>query len=188
MIEIEPYYHWRELYKAEEDPESPFYNREYSEIYLSNAIYDHYIHPQWDEFGSQTLFLKILYLNYVKQYCIIEFIGEWNDILYNDIMFLYRNVIEVLIDSGIKNFILIGENVLNFHSDGDDYYEEWFSNIEDGWIIGLNFRDFVINEFEIANIDYYISFKGEFNEFNWRKLLPDQLFEKCNSIFLNRIG
>ena len=188
MHNLEPYYLWREVYCAENDSRSPFYNREYSEIFFTNAVYNYLIHPQWDEIGSQTLFIKILFVNYEKQYCIIELIGEWNDLLYNDIMHLYRNVIETLLDNDIKHFILIGENVLNFHADTNDYYEEWFSYIDDGWIIGLNFRDFVVQEFENANIDYFIAFKGEFNDFNWRKLLPDQLFEKCNSIFQNRLG
>ncbi len=188
MHSIEPYYHWRDLYVSDQDPDSPFYNREYSEFAFTNSIYDHLIHPQWDEFGSQTLFVKIIMVNYDQQYCIIELLGEWNDLLYNDIMFLYRDVIETLLENDIIHFILIGENILNFHADSNDYYEEWFSSIGDGWIVGINFRDFVIKEFEAANIDYFISFSGEFNEIEWRKLLPDQLFEKTNSIITKRIG
>ncbi len=126
-------------------------------------------------------------INYDLQYCIIEMLGEWNDLLYNDIMFLYRDVVESLLESNIKHFILIGENVLNFHADTNDYYEEWFSNIDDGWIVGINFRDFVIKEFEDANIDYFIAFSGEFNELAWRKLLPNQIFEKINSIITKRL-
>ena len=188
MHEIEPYYNWRGTYIAADDPSSPFYKREYSEFTFSNSVYDHIIHPQWDEIGSQTLFIKILMVNYEKKYSIIELLGEWNDLLYNDIMFLYRNIIEVLIEEGIINFILIGENVLNYHADTNDYYEEWFSNIEDGWIVGINFRDFVIQEFENASIDYFISFKGEFDEFPWRNQSPDILFEKINSIVSKRLG
>lgn len=188
MHEIEPYYHWRDLYVAEEDPESPFYNQEYSEFTFSNQIYDHLIHPQWDDIGSQTLFIKLLMVDYDKQYCIIELMGEWNDLLYNDIMYLYRNVIESLLENGIIHFILIGENVLNFHADTNDYYEDWFNNIDDGWIVGINFRDFVITEFEEANIDYFINFKGEFNEVMWRKILPDQLFDKINDTMVKRLG
>jgi len=126
-------------------------------------------------------------VNYEKQYCIIEMLGEWNDLLYNDIMFLYRDVIETLLENNIKYFMLIGENVLNFHSDTNDYYEEWFSNIDDGWIVGINFRDFVIKEFEDCNIDYFIAFSGKFNEFAWRKLMPDQVFNKINSIITKRL-
>jgi hypothetical protein len=188
MHELEPFYNWRQLYVASEDEASPFYGREYSEFMLSNAVYDYFIHPQWDEFGSATLYLKILYVGYELEYAVIEFIGEWNDTLYNDVMYLYRNVVEHLIDNGIRHFILIGENVMTFHSDTADYYEEWFDNIDDGWIVGLNFRDHVVEEFCSCNIDYYIAFKGSFDDFNWRGLMPDQLFERINGIINKRLG
>lgn len=188
MHTIEPFYNWQNLYTASQDRFSPFFNREYSEIYFTNTIYDHYIHPQWDDFGSNTLFLKILMVNYEKEYCIIELFGEWNDLLYNDIMFLYRDVIESLLENNIQYFILIGENVLNFHGDSNDYYEEWSDNLGDGWITGINFRDFVIDEFSENNVDYYISFSGEFNGFNWRKFTPDDLFININSIITKRLG
>lgn len=187
MHELEPYYNWRELYVASEDQASPFYGRQYSEFMLSNAVYDYFIHPQWDEFGSATLYLKILYVGYDTGYAVIEFIGEWNDTIYNDIMYLYRDVIEELILHDIKYFILIGENVMNFHSDTADYYEEWFDNIGDGWIVGLNFRDHIVDEFSSANIDYYIAFSRDFNDFNWRGFLPDQLFEKISAIMNKRL-
>lgn len=188
MHELEPYYNWRELYVASEDHASPFYGREYSEFMLSNTVYDYFIHPQWDEFGSATLYLKILYVGYDTGYAIIEFIGEWNDTIYNDIMYLYRDVIEELIMHDIKYFILIGENVMNFHSDNADYYEEWFDNIGDGWIVGLNFRDHIVSEFSSANIDYYIAFSEDFNDFNWRGFMPDQLFEKISTTMNKRLG
>ncbi len=54
----------------------------------------------------------------------------------------------------------------------NDYYEEWVDENEDGWIIGLNFRDHVIREFSDANIDYYIAFGGRFDSFNWRVHQP----------------
>ena len=111
MHEIEPYYNWRSIYIASEDQNSPFYGRQYSEFEFSNAIYDYFIHPQWDKFDSNTLYLKILYVNYDLHYCVIELLGEWNDALYNDIMHLYRNVIETLLENDIIHFILIGETV-----------------------------------------------------------------------------
>ncbi len=187
MHEIEPYYSWRALYIASEDPDSPFYGREYSEFEFSDTIYNYVIHPQWDAFGSHTLYLKILYVNYDLHYCVIELLGEWNDILYNDIMFLYRNVIEILLENDIRYFILIGENVLNFHSDTADYYEEWFDNLDNGWIIGLNFRDHVVQEFSEANLDYYIAFGGRFDMFSWRTVLPDQLFKILNDLMTKRL-
>ncbi len=172
MHNLEPFYNWRELYVASEDERSPFFGRQNSEVWYEHVIYNHYIHPQWDYFGSQTLYLKLLFVQYQQQYCIIELFGEWNDVLYNDVMFLYRNVIEELMEQGIKYFILIGENVFDFHSDTDDYFAEWFDNLDDGWIIGINFRHHVKQEFKEANIDQYLIFGGEFDELAWRMAHP----------------
>jgi len=188
MHDIEPHFGWLHIYQAAEDPESPFYRRTYSEIYFSNTIYNYYIHPQWDDFGSQTLYLKILYCNYELKYCVIELLGEWNDLLYNDIMYLYRNVIEHLLDLEIRHFILIGENILSFHHDGDDYYQEWFDNLDDGWITCINFRTHVIHDFVKAKLDYYMAFGGQFDFFNWRGLLPDQLFHQINDLVMKRLN
>ncbi len=187
MHDIEPFYSWRNLYIASEDQRSPFYGREYSEFEFSHAVYNYLIHPQWDEMGSATLFIKILYADYDQGYCIIEMIGEWNDCLYNDIMYLKRNIIEPLIENGINKFILIGENVLNFHSSDDCYYQEWFDELEDGWIVALNFRDFVIREFESANIDYYIAFGKHFNDVSWRKFTPMDLFKVIEGAMMRRL-
>jgi hypothetical protein len=187
MHTIEPHYNWRDHYIASEDEHTPFYGRRYSEFECRNAVYDHYIHPQWDEIGSATLFLKILFSNYEQGFAIIELIGEWNDTLYNDVMYLKRNVVESLQEKGINKFVLIGENVLNFHADSTDYYEEWADENEDGWIIGLNFRDHVIKEFADANIDYYIAFGGRFDTFNWRVFQPLQLCQKLDEIFMKRL-
>lgn len=187
MHEIEPFYNWQHLYIASHDKRSPFYRKQNSELYFEHTIYNYYIHPQWDDFGSQTLYLKLLYADYDQQYCIIELLGEWNDILYNDVMYLYRNVIESLLEENIKYFVLIGENVLDFHADTDDYYAEWFDNIEDGWIIGINFRKHVIKEFTDTNIDQFIAFGGGFDTFGWRKLQPEQLFSFLNSLITKRL-
>ena len=59
---IEPFYGWRNHYIASEDPSSPFYNRIYSEFEFQNSVYNFYIHPQWDEIGSPTLYVKLLFL------------------------------------------------------------------------------------------------------------------------------
>jgi len=89
-------------------------------------VYNYYIHPQWDEFGSKTLYLKILYTDYDAKFAIIELIGEWNDTIENDIMELKREVLDKLMAEGIIKFILIAENVFNFHSGDKDYYEELY--------------------------------------------------------------
>lgn len=188
MHYIEPYFSWRHLYTAAEDERSPLYNRHHSEFEFTHAVYDHFIHPQWDEMGSATLYLKILYADYVKGYAIMELMGEWNDCLYNDIMFLKRNIIEPLIEEGISKFILIGENVLNFHASEDDYYQEWFDDVDEGWIAAINFLPHVIEEFASANIDYYLAFGGPFDTVDWRTMSPQQLFSKINNLITKRLS
>lgn len=187
MHEIEPYYRWRDDYVAAEDSLSPFFETQYNEFTFDKQIYNYLIHPQWDFFGSQTLYLKILFVDYETQYAIIEFIGEWNDAIGNDIMLLKREILETIIAQGINKFILLGENVLNFHTSDDCYYEEWFQDIEDGWIAGINFRQHVIDEFKTNNIDYYINFGGNLDDLNWRQLKPAQLFLLVENQILKRL-
>jgi len=188
--DIEPYYNWRGYYVASEDPYSPFFEREYSEFEFTSKIYNYYIHPQWDSFGSQTLFMKILYCHYEQGFAVIEFIGEWNDLLYNDIMFLKREVIETMMDQGVSKFILIGENVLNFHFSDDSYYEEWFEDVNDrdGWIALMNIRDHVQEDISSANIDSYFVLGGKLNEVRWRTMNPDQLFESVERHVMRRLA
>lgn len=187
MHEIEPFYRWRDDYIASEDELSPFYGTEYSEFEFDKQIYNFLLHPQWDYFGSNTLYLKILFADYDHQYAIIEMIGEWNDAINNDIMLLKREVIELMIAQGINKFILIGENILNFHASDDCYYEEWFQEIEDGWIAGLNFRQHVIEEFKNSNIDYFINFGGHLDEMSWRNHKPIQVFRAVEEQLTKRL-
>ena len=152
MQDIEPYYSWRHMYISAEDELSPFYGREYSEFEYSNTVYNYYIHPQWDDLGSPTLYMKVIFADYDQHYAIIEFIGEWNDAINNDIMMLKRDIVDEMIAQGIRHFILIGENILNFHASDDCYYQEWFDDVEDGWIAAVNFRNHILQEFSRANI------------------------------------
>jgi hypothetical protein len=190
MHDIEPYYNWRGYYVASEDPYSPFFEREYSEFEFSSKIYNYYIHPQWDSFGSQTLFMKVLYCHYENGFAIIELIGEWNDLLYNDIMFLKREVIELMMQEGISKFILIGENILNFHFSDDSYYDEWFDEVSenDGWIALMNAREHVLADMGDASIDRYFVSGGKLNEVKWRTMNPDQLFESVERHVMRRLA
>lgn len=188
MHAIEPHYRWRDHYIASEDKNSPFYGRIYSEFEFTHAIYDHVIHPQWDEIESPTLYIKILYVDYDEGFATIEMIGEWNDLLHNDIMFLKRNIIDELADAGINKFIMVGENVLNYHSSDDSYYEEWFDDVEDGWIAFVNFREHVMSDFQEANIDYYIVAGGDLEDLNWRTYTPQTMFQKVESLVVKRLG
>jgi hypothetical protein len=188
MHTLEPYYNWRSLYTAEEDERSPFYEREYSEFEFTHHLYNFLLHPQWDDFGSETLYLKILFVDYNEGVAIIELLGEWNDAVNNDIMFLKREVADVLIAAGINKFVLLGENILNFHVSDDSYYEEWFEDVEEGWIALLNFREHVLKEIQKANLDYYLVLGGEINLIGWRTLQPLQLYQLVQSLVTKRLG
>jgi len=187
MQELEPFFYWRHKYIASEDPRSPLFEHFNSEVFYTHTIYNHVIHPQWDYFGSSTLFLKILYCNYENEYVIIEFLGEWNDCISNDIMFLKRDIVDPMIAEGIKKFILIGENILIFHPESDDYYQEWFDDIEDGWIAAINFRPHVKDDFNQANIDYYICFSEETSDMPWRTYSPEQLYNNIDKMMQKRL-
>ena len=188
MHTIEPYYNWIEQYSATEDERSPLYGAEYSLDTFSNTIYGYYIHPQWDSLESETLFFKILWVDYDDGAAVLEFIGEWNDAIENDIMSLKRNILDVLLHEGIKRFILIGENVLNFHGSDDSYYEEWFEDVEDGWIAAIHSPEFIEREWKKYHLDYYINFGGTLDIANWRTLKPANLFELVNNLIIRRLG
>ncbi len=187
MHSLEPFYNWRNLYIASEDELSPFYGREYSEFEYSNSIYNYLIHPQWDNIGSETLYIKILFIDYDEAYVIIEMIGEWNDCVNNDIMFLKREIADELIYKGINKFILVAENVLNFHASDDEYYAEWFDDVDDGWIAVLNLRKHIYDDFKQYNIDSYLVLGGKLNEIEWRTLSPKTFFDKVNEQVMKRI-
>lgn len=176
MQDIEPFYNWRHLYIAEEDEQSPFFGKQYSEFEYSETIYNYYIHPQWDNFGSRTLFLKMLFVDYEQGYAIIELIGEWNDAIENDIMTLRRNITDPLFDQGITQFMLITENVLNFHSSDDSYYEDWYEQLmdENGFVVILNMPEQSLYDFKKARLNRYL----QFNVIrDWRTMKPDNLFQ-----------
>ena len=188
MHNIEPYYNWLDFYNSEEDELNPFYGIQHSEFEYTNTIYNYYIHPQWEDFGSNSLYLKILFVEYTKQFAIIELIGEWNDCIHNDIMYLKREVIDPLLANKIVKFVLIGENVINFHLSDDCYYEEWYDEIKDdgGWIAAINFRDFVQEEMCKAKIHNYVLFNQPYEEINWRAQKPFTFHKLVEENLFNR--
>ncbi|MCC6583351.1 MAG: hypothetical protein IT271_06590 [Chitinophagales bacterium] len=189
MHTLEPYWKWRDYYTAEEDEKSPFYGREYSEFEFSDKIYNYYIHPQWDYIGSETLYLKLLYVDYKLGAAIIEFIGEWNDCIHNDIMFLKRDVIDILIENGISKFVLIGENVLQFFGESNEYYEEWYEDIKDndGWIMAVNFREHITEDMIESNIHHYVNINEKYADINWRKYRPFHLVSYLDDLLIKVI-
>ena len=125
--------------------------------------------------------MKIIYADYEMGFAIIEMIGEWNDAIENDIMELKREIIDHLSKKVICKFILICENVLNFHSSDKEYYQEWYDDVseENGWIVALNMPQQTQQDFRQKKLHYYI----ELMEIdNWRNFKPGHLFEKINLI------
>ncbi|SFV28929.1 hypothetical protein [Thermoflavifilum thermophilum] len=175
MYDIEPFYNWRHLYAAEEDEFSIFYGRQHDEFHFTQTVYNYYIHPQWDSFGAANLYLKVLFADYDYNYAIIEMMGEWNDCIENDIMTLKRKVIDHMIARGIYKFILITENIFNFHASDDCYYQEWWEDVQEkgGWIAVLNMPEYVAQEFNRIHLYQYIHL---LEQNNWRTFQPQHLF------------
>ena len=187
MHDIEPYYSWHKYYDSSKDEASPFFGKEYNYELYQDAIYNYFIDPAWDYIGSETIYLKLLFADYELGFVVIELIGEWNDAVSNDIMYLKRNVIDHLLLNGIDKFIIIGENVFNFHGSDDCYYEEWFDELEEGWIAAINFRDFIVEEWQKYNIDSYINIGGRLDILNWRTMTPMAFCQKVKEIISRRI-
>jgi hypothetical protein len=188
MHDIEPYYNWLKYYNPAKDKRSPFYGKKYNFNQYSETIYGYYIDPAWDFMGSETLYIKILFTDYEKKFTVIEFLGEWNDAINNDIMHLKRNVIDLMVGEGINKFILIGENVLNFHGSDDSYYEEWFDDVEEGWIAAVSFPDFVQSELQKYQVDKYVNMGGTLQISQWRTLQPTIFFDLVDSLIQRRLN
>ncbi len=184
MYDIEPFQRWREQYTPEEDTRSPFYGATYES---AKQIYNYVIHPYWDEFGSETLLIKVLFVDYDAHFAIIECIGEWNDAIENDIAELKRQVIEPMLDTGIAKFVLLLDNVLNFHASDDCYYEEWAEEARDndGWIAFVNTFDHVWQEMDVVRLQNYAYYGRDFNDLNWRAHKPKALMEKIEELANN---
>ena len=178
MHDIEPHYLWREHYTSDADARSPFHGRTYSEFTFTNKVYNYFVHPQWDDFGSQTLYAKHLWSDYDEGFAIVELIGEWNDTLYNDVKFVKEEIADVLLAEGISKFIVLCEHVLNFHGDDNCYYEEWVEEAREsgGWVVFVNALPHVQDELRDVMIDPYVYFGGPFDGLHWRPKKPKDLY------------
>lgn len=190
MHTIEPFYNWLKYYDSSIDDQSPFYGKEYNFDLYTETIYGYYIDPAWDSIGSETLYLKVLYADYASQFVILEFIGEWNDAINNDIMALKRGVIELFQREGIQKFILIGENIMNFHGSDDSYYEEWYTEVaeEGGWIAAIGFPSFVSDEMRRFQLHHYVSLLDPLQLEQWRTLHPKRVFTLVEELIQRRLS
>ncbi len=189
MHDIEPHFKWRDKYNSSKDDKSPFYGKVYDEFRYTQKIYNYFIHPQWDQIGSPTLYIKQLHTDYEEGYVILELIGEWNDAITNDIMFLKREIIDAISLNGINKYILLCEHVLNFHGSDDCYYEEWYEDVveEEGWICFVNTLEHVKDEMQQTRLQHYVNFGDHLNDINWRTLKPNMLYSMVESIIQNGV-
>jgi hypothetical protein len=94
--------------------------------------------------------------------------------------------LERFADESVDKFILIAENVLNFHSDGADYYEELSQELQEsgGWAVCLNMPMQSENEFKQAGHHHFIEL---FNIPEWRSYRPFHLLRKVESLLGPRL-
>jgi hypothetical protein len=181
MHELVPFNGWKNHYDLNNDVDSPFFNNQGApENGYYHRMYDFIIHPDWDYIGCETLFAKLLFIDYSQGYAIIELLGEWNDALNNDIMEFKRRIIDALISQRIDKFLMIGDNLLNFHGYEDYYYQEWNEEINDGWIVFMNVRDQIVQELKNCHLTKYIWFGPSFNLTFWRTQDPLALCQRVN--------
>jgi hypothetical protein len=190
MFDIEPWYGWLHLYDSEQDENSPFFGVEHNLFEYDRSIYDMPAHPLWEDFDSENLLMKILYADYNKGYCIIELIGEWNDLQFNDFRLMRDNCLQYLFDAGIDKFILLCENVFSAFLEMEDYYEAFTEELwPEGYIHLLKARAEVKEEFLRYGISAFVSWSESLDQLNWRKLHPDQilsLVEETNQKLLGK--
>ena len=101
-------------------------------------------------------------------------------------MELKREVTDVFFKEGITKFILITENVLNFHSGDKDYYQEWFEEVtdENGWVVIVNMPEQTQYDFRRASLQRYLELM---QIDNWRTYKPFHLFKKIDEQMQKRL-
>ena len=102
-------------------------------------------------------------------------------------MELKREVLDKLMAEGIVKFILIAENVFNFHSGDKDYYEELYDELsdEDGWAVLINFNPAAQHDFLLRKLNRYI----ELMEISaWRTYKPEHFFQFIDQKLSQRLS
>ena len=181
LRDIEPFYGWLDLYSHDGDEKSPFHHIEHNLFYYDRSVNQIPVHPLWDDIGSESLLVKILYADYREGYAIIELFGEWNDLFENDYKLFGENCLTYLIDQGIDKFILICENVFHIYLQDDDYYQALQEEMDSGWICALRLREEVRQDMVDYGISSYFFWSPVLDEMAWRKMKPFQLFGIINS-------
>lgn len=188
LRDIEPFYGWLALYSHENDPKSPFYEVAHNLFEFDRSINHIPAHPLWDDIGSESLLVKILFANYQQGFAIIELFGEWNDLFDNDFRLLSENCLSYLVDHGINKFILICENVFHIYLEEDDYYRAMEEELGEGWIFALRLRKELKDEMRNYGIAPYFYWSEKIDSVNWRGLKPPQLYKVIDSRLHKLLG
>lgn len=184
---IEPFYGWLPLYSHERDSNSPFHAVDHNLFQFDRSINRIPAHPLWDDFGSESLLVKILFANYQEGYAILELFGEWNDLYDNDFKLLSENCLALLVEHGITRFILICENVFHGYFESDDYYEAMQEQLEDGWLVAMRLRPGMQEEMMEYGINSYFFWSPLLDQLLWRKMKPAKLFREVSKRLENLI-
>jgi hypothetical protein len=86
--------------------------------------------------------------------------------------------------------VLIGDNLLNLHAGSEEYYAEWAEEVEEegGWVVGLNFRQHVVDELAQARISRYLWSGERFRLSTWRVKDPLSLCQAVEIMVQKRLG
>lgn len=181
MHDIEPFIGWLRYYDPETDEQSPFFGTEHSQFTLDRGVYEYLAHPLWEDFGSESLLTKVLYVDYDEGFAILEMFGVWNDLLQNDYRLFMENVLTLMVGEGVNKYILVMENILNIYLDADDYYEAMQDELEDGWICLLRVRPHVQEQLDEYGISQYFFWSEGLDALFWRKMKPVDLYAQANA-------
>jgi MFS superfamily sulfate permease-like transporter len=101
-------------------------------------------------------------------------------------MTLRRDVTDLLQKQGIIKFILIAENVLNFHSSDDSYYEEWKESVEEegGWVAIVDMPIQSQYDFKKARLTNYVTLL-DFPQ--WRTIKPELVFNQIDDWMIRQL-
>jgi len=77
---------------------------------------------------------------------------------------------------------------MNLYGSDDSYYEEWFEDVDDGWIAAVSFPQFIQDEFKRYNVDNYINMGGTLQIDRWRTLTPYALCEVTGRLIQRRLS
>ena len=69
--ETEPFSGWVSLYDPIDDENGPFFGIEANHSDYERFIYTFPAHPDWDDFGSESLLIKVLFTDYDQGFTIV---------------------------------------------------------------------------------------------------------------------